>query len=69
MGTLEFAKKYIASCVTLSLLSLYFEDPLENLNEWSRNTNKLMDLVMKTTHLINKEEMVNHVNHSPTQST
>lgn len=33
-------------------------DPLENLNEWSRNTNKLMDLVMKTTHLINKEEMV-----------
>jgi 26S proteasome regulatory subunit N5 len=34
-------------------------DPLENLNEWSSNTNKLMDLVMKTTHLINKEEMVN----------
>jgi len=33
-------------------------DPLENLNEWSSNTNKLMDLVMKTTHLINKEEMV-----------
>eukprot|EP00088_Acartia_fossae_P060399 TRINITY_DN7231_c0_g1_i1.p1 TRINITY_DN7231_c0_g1~~TRINITY_DN7231_c0_g1_i1.p1 ORF type:complete len:486 (-),score=172.02 TRINITY_DN7231_c0_g1_i1:118-1575(-) len=35
------------------------QDPLENLNEWSSNTNKLMDLVMKTTHLINKEEMVN----------
>jgi len=34
------------------------QDPLENLNEWSSNTNKLMDLVMKTTHLINKEEMV-----------
>jgi len=34
------------------------EDPLEALNSWSRNTNKLMDLVMKTTHLINKEEMV-----------
>lgn len=33
-------------------------DPLENLNQWSYNTNKLMDLVMKTTHLINKEEMV-----------
>merc|ERR1712079_802184 len=34
------------------------EDPLEALNSWSSNTNKLMDLVMKTTHLINKEEMV-----------
>jgi len=34
------------------------QDPLENLNTWSYNTNKLMDLVMKTTHLINKEEMV-----------
>jgi 26S proteasome regulatory subunit N5 len=34
------------------------QDPLENLNQWSTNTNKLMDLVMKTTHLINKEEMV-----------
>lgn len=34
------------------------QDPLENLNVWSNNTNKLMDLVMKTTHLINKEEMV-----------
>jgi len=33
-------------------------DPLENLNAWSSNTNKLMDLVMKATHLINKEEMV-----------
>jgi len=34
------------------------QDPLENLNSWSCNTNKLMDLVMKATHLINKEEMV-----------
>jgi len=34
------------------------QDPLEALNQWSTNTNKLMDLVMKTTHLINKEEMV-----------
>merc|ERR1711913_185982 len=34
------------------------QDPLENLNDWSSNTNKLMDLVMKATHLINKEEMV-----------
>ena len=43
--------------IDFSLLFLY-QDPLENLNEWSSNTNKLMDLVMKTTHLINKEEMV-----------
>ena len=28
---------------------------LENLNSWSPNTNKLMDLVMKATHLINKD--------------
>ena len=34
------------------------QNPLEALNSWSSNTNKLMDLVMKTTHLINKEEMV-----------
>jgi len=34
------------------------QDPLDNLNEWSSNINKLMDHVMKTTHLINKEEMV-----------
>jgi len=34
------------------------QDPLENLNSWSCNTNKLMDLVMKATHLIYKEEMV-----------
>merc|ERR550519_1419349 len=34
------------------------ENPLENLNSWSCNTNRLMDLVMKATHLINKEEMV-----------
>merc|ERR1712115_482579 len=34
------------------------QDPLEALNQWSSNTNKLMELVMKTTHLINKEEMV-----------
>ena len=39
---------------------LIVQDPLENLNEWSRNTNKLMDLVMRTTHLINKEEMVSN---------
>jgi len=34
------------------------QDPLESLNLWSSNTNRLMELVMKTTHLINKEEMV-----------
>jgi len=44
------------------------QDPLENLNEWSFNTNKLMDLVMKTTHLINKEEMVHkHLTGAPSE--
>ncbi len=28
------------------------------LNDWSNNLNKLMSLVNKTTHLVNKEEMV-----------
>jgi 26S proteasome regulatory subunit N5 len=28
------------------------------LNEWSHNITDLMGLVMKTTHLINKEEMI-----------
>lgn len=31
--------------------------PNETLNDWSRNLNKLMNLVGKTNHLINKEEM------------
>ena len=34
------------------------KDPNEVLNEWSRNLSSLMSLVSKTTHLINKEEMV-----------
>lgn len=34
------------------------KDPLERLNEWSSNISTLMGHVMKTTHLINKEEMV-----------
>jgi len=34
------------------------KDPLETLNEWSSNISSLMGHVMKTTHLINKEEMV-----------
>jgi len=34
------------------------QDPNELLNEWSHNINDLMGLVMKTTHLINREEMV-----------
>ena len=42
-------------CVSLTIM---LQDPLEALSSWSSNTNKLMDLVMKTTHLINKEEMV-----------
>merc|ERR1711874_371584 len=34
------------------------KDPLERLNDWSSNISALMGHVMKTTHLINKEEMV-----------
>lgn len=34
------------------------QDPNEMLNEWSHNISDLMGLVMKTTHLINREEMV-----------
>ncbi|XP_070580943.1 26S proteasome non-ATPase regulatory subunit 12-like [Ptychodera flava] len=34
------------------------KDPNDILNEWSHNLNQLMQLVNKTTHLINKEEMV-----------
>merc|ERR1712223_1897492 len=34
------------------------QDPNEMLNDWSHNISDLMGLVMKTTHLINREEMV-----------
>ncbi|KAG1683013.1 26S proteasome non-ATPase regulatory subunit 12 [Nymphon striatum] len=34
------------------------KDPNDVLNDWSHNVNALMQLVNKTTHLINKEEMV-----------
>ncbi|XP_077979874.1 26S proteasome non-ATPase regulatory subunit 12-like [Glandiceps talaboti] len=34
------------------------KDPNDILNDWSQNLNQLMQLVNKTTHLINKEEMV-----------
>lgn len=34
------------------------KDPSEVLNDWSHDLNKLMQLLSKTTHLINKEEMV-----------
>ena len=34
------------------------KDPNEVLNEWSGSLSSLMALVSKTTHLINKEEMV-----------
>lgn len=34
------------------------QNPNDLLNEWSSNISELMSLVMKTTHLINKEEMV-----------
>ena len=34
------------------------QNPNERLNEWGHNISQLMGLVQKTTHLINKEEMV-----------
>ena len=34
------------------------KNPNDMLNEWSHNISELMSLVQKTTHLINKEEMV-----------
>ena len=34
------------------------KEPNEILNLWSSNLNELMQLVNKTTHLINKEEML-----------
>lgn len=34
------------------------KDPSEVLNDWSHDLNSLMQLLSKTTHLINKEEMV-----------
>ena len=37
------------------------KDPNEVLNEWSLNLNSLMALVSKTTHLINKEEMIHSI--------
>ena len=37
------------------------KDPNEVLNEWSRNLSSLMTLVSKTTHLINKEEMIHSI--------
>ncbi|KND02822.1 proteasome regulatory particle lid subunit RPN5 [Spizellomyces punctatus DAOM BR117] len=35
------------------------KDPNAVLNEWSTNINSLLELIVKTTHLITKEEMVN----------
>lgn len=37
------------------------QDPNEILNEWSNNLSSLMALVNKTTHLINKEEMIHQL--------
>ena len=34
------------------------QDPNEMLNDWSHNISDLMGIVLKTTHLINREEMV-----------
>ena len=34
------------------------QDPNDMLNNWSHSVSDLLSLVMKTTHLVNKEEMV-----------
>jgi len=44
------------------------KDPSELLNDWSHNLNTLMTLIQRTTHLINKEEMV-HKHLLGTQAT
>ncbi|XP_023228622.1 26S proteasome non-ATPase regulatory subunit 12-like [Centruroides sculpturatus] len=42
------------------------KDPNEVLNDWFHNINTLMQLVSKTTHLINKEEMIHRHLHPET---
>ena len=37
------------------------QDPSAVLNSWSANLNSLMSLVSRTTHLINKEEMIHSI--------
>lgn len=37
------------------------KDPNDILNEWSTNLSNLMTLVSKTTHLINKEDMIHRL--------
>jgi 26S proteasome regulatory subunit N5 len=36
-------------------------DPIQILDDWSRDVDRLMELIEKTTHLINKEEMVHRI--------
>lgn len=43
------------------------KDPNDLLNEWGHNVSTLMQLVSKTTHLINKEEMVHKHMHATVQ--
>ncbi|XP_040573226.1 26S proteasome non-ATPase regulatory subunit 12 [Lepeophtheirus salmonis] len=40
------------------------QEPNDMLNDWSNNISKLMGLVMKATHLINKEEMIHKLVHN-----
>ena len=53
-GTIEAKTDRLEGIVCFSQT----KDPNDLLNEWSHNLNDLMQLVSKTTHLINKEEMV-----------
>lgn len=53
-GTIEAKVDRLEGIVSFSKS----KDPNDMLNEWSHNLNELMQLLSKTTHLINKEEMV-----------
>ncbi|CAH1793593.1 unnamed protein product [Owenia fusiformis] len=60
LSTLVVNKTVVAKIDRLSGIVNFAQskDPNEHLNEWSYNTNALMNLVNKTTHLITKEEMI-----------
>ena len=46
-------------CDVLGVVNFHkSKNPNELLNDWSHDISELMSLVQKTTHLINKEEMV-----------
>ena len=73
LSCLQEAESFLANLVTKKTIYARIDrpagivsfcrlkDPGEVLNEWSSNLTKLMTLVTKTTHLINKEEMIHRL--------